>query len=343
VPYYGQNDGALVLPLDNCDYHDFRPIVQAVHYLMTRRRRYGTGPWDEDLLWLFGPEAMDAVADLQEHLDLEAENGGYYTLRSETGFLFTRCGCFRHRPGQADMLHVDLWWRGQNIALDAGTYSYNAPAPWNNPLASTVYHNSVTVDGQDQMDRAGKFLWLPWIRGQVHKRSVDDRLTCLLCEHDGYRRRQAPVSYRRAIWRLESDNWLVLDALKSRSAHIYRLHWLLPHFTYEWDEERGRLQLHTPKGTYHVLFGGSTDSHTCTLVTASPMTPHGWWAPYYHYREPALSLDCIQEANVAYYWTFLGPALPSVEVNSETLCVQVENERLCFNLDLFDHPFAIEH
>ena len=29
APFYGHNDGALILPLNNCGYHDLRPVVQA--------------------------------------------------------------------------------------------------------------------------------------------------------------------------------------------------------------------------------------------------------------------------------------------------------------------------
>ena len=36
VPCYGQNDGALVLPLNNCDPRDFRPVVQTVTMLTVR-------------------------------------------------------------------------------------------------------------------------------------------------------------------------------------------------------------------------------------------------------------------------------------------------------------------
>jgi len=50
VPYYGQNDGALILPLNNCDYQDFRPVIQAVHYLSDNFRCYKDGEWNEDLL-----------------------------------------------------------------------------------------------------------------------------------------------------------------------------------------------------------------------------------------------------------------------------------------------------
>ena len=61
MPYYGQNDGALILPLNNCGYHDFRPVVAATQFLVSGTRRFEPGPWDEDLLWLFGPEALTAT------------------------------------------------------------------------------------------------------------------------------------------------------------------------------------------------------------------------------------------------------------------------------------------
>jgi hypothetical protein len=38
VPLYGNNDGAHILPLNECDFLDFRPVIQAVHYLAHRQR-----------------------------------------------------------------------------------------------------------------------------------------------------------------------------------------------------------------------------------------------------------------------------------------------------------------
>ena len=130
VPNYGHNDGANILPLSNCEYQDFRPVVQATQFLTTRTRCLDQGPWDEDLIWLFGGQALSAPLVCAPRAELAAEDAGYYTLRSPAGFLMTRIPRFRHRPGQADALHVDLWWRGQNVAVDAGTYSYNAVPAW---------------------------------------------------------------------------------------------------------------------------------------------------------------------------------------------------------------------
>lgn len=309
VPYYGQNDGALILPLNNCDDHDFRPVIQAVHYLAIGRRCYADGPWDEDLLWLFGPDALRAPMHGPERTDLQAESGGYYTLRSPESFVFTRCAAYRHRPGQADMLHVDLWWRSQNIALDAGVYSYNAPPPWDNALAHTLYHNTVSVDGLDQMERAGRFLWLPWLHGQARRmqRSTGGQLAYWEGAHDGYHRLHQPADHRRGILRLPEDIWLVVDRLHSKGAHRYRLHWLLPDLAYTWQADPTQLMLQTAAGPYHLRLAALAQAGVATLVRADERSARGWCAPYYGHREPALSLDLTVEGTSVLFWTLFSP------------------------------------
>jgi hypothetical protein len=309
VPNYGQNDGALVLPLNNSDYRDFRPVLQAVHYLSTGTRCYPAGPWDEDLLWLFGRETLESAATHPERTPLEADQGGYYTLRSAEGFAFVRCASFVDRPAQADMLHVDLWWRGQNVALDAGTYSYNASSPWNNSLAHTAYHNTVTVDGLDQMDRVGKFLWLPWLKSKMTRLeySGEEGLMCWEGEHDGYERLSDPVRHRRTVLQLPHEKWVVLDQLQAKGKHDYRLHWLLMDAPFDWDAKHARLILHTAAGPFYVHVGVSAAGEDSSLVRAEPTSARGWHSPYYHYREPAISLALSVNSSSCCFWSVLGP------------------------------------
>lgn len=327
VPYYGQNDGALILPLNNCDYRDFRPITGAVHYYYSGTRLYGEGEWDEDLLWLFGPPALAAPHTAPKRTDFNAPIGGNYTLRSRTGFAAMRCATFKDRPSQADMLHVDVWWRGQNMAPDAGTYSYSAPPPWNNPLAHTAYHNTITVDGLDQMDRAGKFLWLPWLRSRVrcHEQSEAKHLAYWEGEHNGYRRLREPVGHRRAVLRFGDSTWLILDDLWSRSNHRYRLHWLLPDVPYSWEEDAGRLILSTERGSYYAQMATLPQGGVHSLVRADERSPRGWAAPYYNYREPALSIDVTARGRSVFFWTLLGPESCQVSVKGDIISVKAED------------------
>lgn len=330
VPHYGQMDGALVLPLNNCDYLDFRPVIQAVHYLISGFRCYPAGPWDEDLYWLCGTASLNAPLQVTERCNLQATEGGYYTLRSTESFLFTRCATYRHRPGQADMLHVDVWWRGQNIALDPGTYSYNAPAPWQNPLAHTRYHNTVTVNDRDQMERVGKFLWLPWLQSRVNHAMppVAGVTQYWEGEHQGYRRLPVPVRHRRALVGLPQNSWLVVDLLQSTANHTYRLHWLLADFPYQWQEQQQQMCLETAAGPYTLQVGTVTGQGQATVERAAAASPRGWQALYYFTRQPAISLDLTLTADQTCFWTLFGPKPAQVQIDHATWAVFTETWRV---------------
>ena len=89
-------------------------------------------------------------------------------LRYET-WAYLRAARFTGRPGHADQLHLDLWWCGLNVAQDAGTYLYNAPPPWDNALARSEVHNTLVVNGLEQMTRAGRFLYLERAQARVQQ------------------------------------------------------------------------------------------------------------------------------------------------------------------------------
>lgn len=327
VPNYGANDGALILSLNNCDYQDCRPVIQATHYYSTGARCFDGGPWDEDLLWLFGPRALKSPMAVPQRADLQAKFGGCYTLRSSSSFAFVRCASFRHRPGHADMLHMDLWWRGQNVALDAGTYSYNAPPPWDGSLGRTSYHNTVTVDGLNQTDRVSRFLSFPWPQSQARcaQHSAEGHLAYWEGEHDSYQRLESPVSHRRGILRLGDAWWLVLDTLSSAEQHEYRLHWLLPDAPYEWDQNTGRLILQTAIAPYYVQTAALSSVGAYSLARGDKNSPRGWRAPFYFHREPALSVDLVAQASSMSFWTLFGPEQCDVVVNERTLRLEAEH------------------
>jgi asparagine synthase (glutamine-hydrolysing) len=350
APNYGHNDGALVLPLSSCDYTDFRPALQAATYLGRREHLFPFGAWDEDLLWLFGPEALRDVpvpaspssevhTVTPQHPTRTSTSfpaGGYFTLHGDQSWALIRCARYRDRPGQADQLHVDLWWRAHNIACDAGTYLYSSEPPWANALAGTDVHNTVTVDGQDQMLREGRFLWLNWAQGTVRSQAQSDcgRLRYWEGEHDGYKRLEAAVTHRRAVVCLGYDYWLILDMLRSVGPHRYRLHWLVPDFPHTWDPVENHLTLATSSGPYHIYLATLSGQETAAIARADAHTPRGWRSLSYGHREPALSLECLVNVSVAVYSTVLGPGECDTVMHASQLCITTERSRIHLQLCL---------
>ncbi len=358
-PRYGQNDGALIVSLTGCAADDYRPVIQSTSLVTTGQGSLPPGPWDEEALWLGGAAAPEAAsASDRPRQDWYAPAGGYQVLRSEEGHLFTRAGAWRHRPSHADLLHADVWWRGINVALDAGTYSYNAAAPWNNPLAGTSFHNGITVDGRDQMRRAGRFLWLPWIKGErnAYQTSPAGQLTYWEGTHDGYRRLADPVTYHRAILRVGAAHWVVVDRLRSLQPHDIRLHWLLVDAPFEADRERLRVELATTAGDYAVQMcavSGEAASPECletprqggaslldfSVVRADPESPRGWHAPHYRDRRPAVSVALCTRAACCRVCTVLGPADTSVTAVGSRLQVRFSGGVATIDLS---HPELVE-
>ncbi len=298
VPNHGSNDSALILPLNDHDPRDFRPILQTAHYLIHRTRLFNEV--DEDLFWLFGPTALESPRDTAgyTHAPLSAATGGYYTLRDGDSWLMARCATYRARPHHADQLHVDLWWRGINIACDAGTYLYNGSPPWRNGLATTAVHNTVMVDAQDQMTPYSHFLWLDWSQGTVEQHTD----IYWQGRHNGYRRLAQPITHRRAIMRHETW-WLVVDVLFGIGEHTYQLHWLTPDMPYQLSE-RGA-QLETSSGPFYIYC-----SQALTLTRAAQSSVTGWRSTRYAEKEPALSLRAkVQSAVPVTFWTLFSPQL----------------------------------
>ena len=309
LPNYGNNDGSLLLPLSNCPSTDFRPVLQAAHFCLTGKTLYPSGPWDEDLLWLCGPSAVKTPVRALRPASVKAAEGGYFVLRDDKGLGFVRSPSFRHRPGHADLLHVDLWWKGRNVALDPGTFSYNAPPPWDNPLVGSGYHNTVCADGLDQMERFSRFMWLPWPNSYCNKQQVSAGGLLQYWEggHDGYARLRPPVIHRRAMASLGRGWWLVLDQLRCQKLRDYRLHWLMPDAEHHWDPEHGQLRLELREGDYQLSMGAWGAKGLAGLVRADPDSPRGWRTPTYQEKQPALSVDFSARAQSLMFYSVFGP------------------------------------
>ena len=235
VPNFGPNDGALLLPLHSLPIQDFRPTLQAAHALLNQRRVFPPGPWDELAFWLGADEILEGEYESPDIKNSFPQAGLYMLTEGETR-AFLRCARFTNRPGHSDQLHLDLWWNGEPLAIDAGTYLYNAPDPWENSLVGAEIHNTVTINGQDPMRRAGRFLLLDWAEGEVLDRraSGNGSFELLTAAHNGYASKG--LIHRRSVLRVE-QNYLVVvddvlpvgDTAESVGTQVeMRLSWLMP-------------------------------------------------------------------------------------------------------------------
>jgi hypothetical protein len=203
-------------------------------------------------------------------------------------------------------------------------------------LAQTGIHNTVAIDGLDQMTRAGRFLWLDWAQAQILQQNTaqDGKTIEVIAQHDGYR--QKGLIHRRTVTSDFTGKWLIEDhilpqgtqdfqpggkdkntgpSLATKRTYRARLHWLLPDWSWELDEiedkYRKEIRLRSPQGWINLQIGiePATQEDSAqqpilqlirageSLLDSDPLSPtSGWVSPTYGYKIPALSLAIVMES-----------------------------------------------
>ena len=134
---------------------------------------------DDDEARILAPEGADYFKYL---LDLHANVSGEDVLDGDNrqtrvtfpqgGYSFLRGGAMYvgidHAPlgfgsiaahGHNDILSFQLFMGNTPVLVDPGTYLYHTDRPRRDLLRSTRMHNTVTIDGMEQSQMLGPFLW----------------------------------------------------------------------------------------------------------------------------------------------------------------------------------------
>lgn len=226
APIIGANDGARILPTTG-GYSDYRPSVQLAASLFLNARAYGAGDFNDHLAWLRVQVPLTYAPEPRSRL---FERGGLVVLMHEESRAYIRFPRFQFRPGHADALHVDLWYRGAALLSDGGTYSYNADGVSGDQLAGSASHNTVTFDDRDQMPRLSRFLYGAWLE-ERERRAIEVKSDGRLVWSGSYRdwlggehRRHVELNSKQLIvtddvagfernavlrWRLPEGNWVI--------------------------------------------------------------------------------------------------------------------------------------
>lgn len=305
LPNYGGNDGAMPLILSTCDYPDFRPTLQAVSVACRGERAYPRGPWDEMAVWLLGVGALASPLRADRgRTSVSFGSTGYHVLRSSgssSSFAVFRCGSLKDRFSQIDMLHTDIWWRGENVCVDPGTFLYNGPSQWHAYFYGTASHNTVTVDGRDQMLHLRKFKCLYPTEAKLLSFRDDGELGVMQGEQYGFARHPGRCVHRRTVIHEKNlDLWVIVDDVTGDGSHRIRLHWQAGDYEFAGPtaETPNRLRLWTPQGGFDIgVYGSAGQAATSTNVMfgQTEPQPRGWVSRYYGVKTPAPSLEVLSE------------------------------------------------
>ena len=208
LPNYGSNDGALFFNLTENDFRDYRSQLDDLKSVLCSCTNhnskspywYGISPKNKN------PEKICNINCF--------EKGGYYVIQDGTSKTFIRCGSYKDRPFQSDNLHLDVWIDGKNILRDNGSYSYNNHGYFSNYFTGSKAHNTVSVDGKDQMEKGNRFIWYYWTKfasASLYKAKnnfvFDGKISCFRHIKNGI------FHKRKVIKPINKNEWFVEDTV----------------------------------------------------------------------------------------------------------------------------------
>ena len=215
LPMFGDADDAYVARLDPRPTFDRFKSTLATGAILFHRGEFAakSGGLDDKTRWLFGVPAekrFAALHSLSLRLPMQRAfpEGGYYILgcefeRPEEIRLVADVAPLGYREiaahGHADALSFTLSVGGVEMLVDPGTFAYHTEAEWRAYFRGTSAHNTVRIDGQDQSEQGGNFMWLR--KARSHCTAWMSAIDQDIVEgwHDGYAALADPVVHRRRI------------------------------------------------------------------------------------------------------------------------------------------------
>ena len=225
VPMFGDSDDGFVARLSQeASFSSFRSLLATGAVLFERDDfRAKAGALDDKTRWLLGERASAAFGKAAARAvpaRTTFPDGGYYVLgcgfdTNEEIKIVADAGPLGlgtlAAHGHADALSFTLSVGGHEVLIDPGTYTYRSDTAWRAHFRSTAAHNTVRIDGQDQSEPGGNFMWLRKARARCTAWRSSAERDELEAWHDGYTRLADPVIHRRRIVLDKSARRIVID------------------------------------------------------------------------------------------------------------------------------------
>lgn len=177
-------------------------------------------------IWDFGTQALqnyDTISASNALLQSVAlPDSGNYMLRQDASqdaaWLHMHCGCLGSGHGHADLLHIDLVHKGENVLIDSGRYTY-VNTPLRRLLKHPAAHNTVRVDGINFSECVDSWAYQTLaqpVKGEYNFMQEADYLSGA---HLGYIAQG--VFVRRKVLYIKPHAFVIFDELHTGGEHTY--------------------------------------------------------------------------------------------------------------------------
>lgn len=235
VPQIGDADGGRVYALS--DRQDRQAMRAAACAALESGAWIPAAAEEADLepaLWLRGPDvvrhALDSKHDRRTRESVGFSEGGYFVLSHGPSQAVVDCGELGYLSiaahGHADCLSLLYGTGGRWLTVDPGTFCYHGSRDWRDHFRSTSAHNTVAIDGRNQSEIAGPFMW--GARARQKQRAWCTTLMGDVFEGscDGYG--PSKVTHTRTVALMASGACIVVDHLAGSGRHAVSSGFQLP-------------------------------------------------------------------------------------------------------------------
>jgi hypothetical protein len=237
-------------------------------------------------------------ADRRSHFP----DAGLTLLRSPQaadGEIWCRCDGGPHgflsiaAHAHADALSIEVRHEGVELLVDPGTYCYHGGPAWRRYFRSTLGHNTLQLDDEDQSVSGGPFLWTRQARTRLIAVTIAEHgPQRWSAEHDGYDRLDAPALHRRTVTLDPSARSLeIVDRVTTDATHDLRLAFHLgPAVVAAVQGAQATLRWHRPRGGEATATLSLPEQLAWKAYRGSVDPPLGWYSPGFGRRQPSTTL-----------------------------------------------------
>lgn len=337
APQIGDNDNGRLHCFKRRDPLDHSYLL-TIAALLFRSGRYKDShvQFDDEALWLFGPDAItefDKLPYRDRPVSSKAfEYGQVFVLRRDETYVIVDCGQNgQHGLGghaHNDKLSFELHVGGNDLVIDPGTYTYTAAPGVRELFRSARYHNVLTVDGEEIDRFNGLFRSRDDTPVRIHSWAVSPAGDTLDAEHRGFVRLKQPVRHRRMFHlRYDLACLVIRDILEGVGQHTFDWYFhLAAHLVFRPVDQDVRNVLYRRcraieqelgdalevSGSFMGVIPGRAGLMFAMVplcrASLSASMDEGWWSPSYGRRERtavahySMRATCPFEATYVLLW-----------------------------------------
>jgi len=198
--------------------------------------------------------------------------------------------------GHADALSIWLFLDDEYFLVDAGTYAYHSHPEWRAFFRSTAAHNTARVDGRNQSEMAGRFLWSSKANARLLRFDNTSEQATIEAEHDGYLRFPEPVIHRRTVgFDRATGDLSIEDSFRCTGRHEVELF-------FHMHEEASVLSVSDGEARVswrarNIVFSSPDRNSHWDIIRGSDNPKLGWRSHRFNQKQPIATLRIRVEIN----------------------------------------------